>query len=382
MQEKTGTQNLSTRIFRGIDKMLRICGTSELEQKIAGKRFIAIGAGKMLSRIVKETAWHFEYAVDSDPAKNGMILDEIGVSVHDWTYLSADHSTDQVYLITAVHFEELYERLLQSPQFKDNDIYIYSLLVRAEYDVRRDSYQRKEIVYPEKRAGGIPKKIHYTWFSGDEMPDAFKRCVDSWHKYCPDYEFIKWDMDNYDYQKNCFCREAIENRKWAFASDFARADIVYHHGGIYLDADVEVVRNLDALLDQEAFIGFESTEWVDPGSGFGAAAGNPVVGRFLALYDDKRFVLEDGSFNMLPCPKYYTKALTECGLKLDGSYQLLDHIAVYPYDYFCPHSFWTDRLFQREYTYSIHHHVASWKNEEEREFNLRQTDLIKSVLGS
>lgn len=47
----------------------------------------------------------------------------------------------------------------------------------------------------------IPKIIHYCWFGNKEMPDQFKKNIDSWKKYCPDYEFIRWDEHNYDIKK-------------------------------------------------------------------------------------------------------------------------------------------------------------------------------------
>lgn len=34
----------------------------------------------------------------------------------------------------------------------------------------------------------IPKKIHYCWFGGNEIPEKDKKCIESWKKYCPDYE--------------------------------------------------------------------------------------------------------------------------------------------------------------------------------------------------
>ena len=48
----------------------------------------------------------------------------------------------------------------------------------------------------------IPKKIHYCWFGKGEIPDQNKRWMESWSKYCPDYEIIRWDESNYDVTKN------------------------------------------------------------------------------------------------------------------------------------------------------------------------------------
>ncbi len=40
----------------------------------------------------------------------------------------------------------------------------------------------------------IPKIIHYCWLSDDPIPDNLSRCIDTWHKFMPDYRFIKWDF--------------------------------------------------------------------------------------------------------------------------------------------------------------------------------------------
>lgn len=88
----------------------------------------------------------------------------------------------------------------------------------------------------------IPKIIHYCWFGGAEIPEHDKKCIESWKKYCPDYQIIRWDESNYDYKKNPYMKEAYEAKKWGFVPDFARLDIVYEHGGIYLDTDVEIIR--------------------------------------------------------------------------------------------------------------------------------------------
>ena len=67
----------------------------------------------------------------------------------------------------------------------------------------------------------IPKVIHYCWFGKGEMPKLAKKCIKSWEKYCPDYEIICHNEDNFDLSQNRQMREAYEAKKWAFVSDFA-----------------------------------------------------------------------------------------------------------------------------------------------------------------
>lgn len=105
----------------------------------------------------------------------------------------------------------------------------------------------------------IPKIIHYCWIGKSEKPESVEYCIESWKKYCPDYKIIEWNENNYDFIKNEYMKEAYDSKKWGFVPDYARLDIIYNYGGIYLDTDVEIIKSFDALLNQEAFIGFECT---------------------------------------------------------------------------------------------------------------------------
>ena len=179
----------------------------------------------------------------------------------------------------------------------------------------------------------IPKKIHYCWVGGTAKPKSVQYCIDSWKKYCPDYEIIEWNEDNYDFSKNRYMKEAYDNKKWGFVPDYARLDIIYQHGGIYMDTDVEMVANLDDLLEYEGFFGFENTGngqyYVNCGHGFGAVANHPIVKAARDLYDNIHFVNQDGTLNMIPSPQYTTQTLLEYGLVANNKDQELDRVKVF-----------------------------------------------------
>lgn len=213
----------------------------------------------------------------------------------------------------------------------------------------------------------IPKIIHYCWLGGNPKPESVLRCIESWRKYCQDYEIREWNEANLDISMNEYTRQAYEAKAWGFVPDYLRLWIVYTYGGIYLDTDVQIIRSFDPLLKEKGFAGFEDDEHVALGLGFGAEAGNPMIEKQMRVYDDLSFYNEDGSLNRTPSPQYSTRVLKECGLRSnDGTVQHIDGFGCYPPEYFCPKSFRTGMLKLTKNTYSIHQFDASWYSAEEQ----------------
>ena len=213
----------------------------------------------------------------------------------------------------------------------------------------------------------IPKIIHYCWVGGNPKPQSVLYCIESWKRCCPDYEIREWNETNYDFTKNEYMRQAYEAKKWGFVPDYARLDIVYEHGGIYLDTDVEMVRSFDELLEHESFFGFEDTGdgefFVNCGHGFGAVAGHEAIRRARDLYEQVSFLQEDGTLNLLASPYYTTQALRQQGLVQENRDQRLPGVQVFASDVLCPKNFRTGKLTKTERTVSIHHFSASWVDE-------------------
>lgn len=135
----------------------------------------------------------------------------------------------------------------------------------------------------------IPKKIHYCWFGGNPLPESAKKYIGTWKKYCPDYEIIEWNENNFDVTQNQYCKEAYEAKKWAFVSDYARLKVLYDFGGIYMDTDVEVVKPLDDLLQYNWFSGFESEKRIQTGT-MGAGFNSTIIKIFLDDYKNRHFI--------------------------------------------------------------------------------------------
>ena len=223
----------------------------------------------------------------------------------------------------------------------------------------------------------IPKIIHYCWLGKKSLPPLAKKCLKSWQKFCPDYEIKFWNEDNYDFQKNNFMQNAYRQKAYAFVPDYARLEIIYNYGGIYLDTDVELLKSFDEFLKYPAFCGFESEHFINFGHGFGAQKGNPVIKQLMQPYETLDFklsdkILEQASFysknqaqewqkkGLVPSPLLQTQILIQnFGLKQNNTRQSLKDMEVFPSTYFCPRDKYYTPIKTKQ-AYSVHHYMASW----------------------
>lgn len=205
------------------------------------------------------------------------------------------------------------------------------------------------------------KKIHYCWFGGAEKSPTIKKCIESWKKYFPDYEIIEWNESNFDVNCNQYVHEAYNAKKWAFVSDYARFWALERYGGLYFDTDVEVIRSFDKILENEAFVGFETEKYVNPGQVlYSKEANNPIISQTVEWYNNAHFLDENGERIKINVCGIFTNILKEYDFKPDGSLQNCGGMTLYPKDYFCPFDDATGVLKKTENTYSIHWYDKSW----------------------
>lgn len=213
----------------------------------------------------------------------------------------------------------------------------------------------------------IPKKIHYCWFGGNPLTEEVKCYIDTWKKYCPNYELVEWNEKNFDITENAYCREAYEAKKWAFVADYVRLKVLYEYGGIYMDTDVELCYNLDALLGFEAVSGYETETNISTGT-IAACQGNEWIEMLLHDYDNRHFLNSDGSFDMTTNVKVITKLTKEkYGIEMDGERKIFgNNCILLPFDYLCAKSYRTGEINKTENTLAIHHFAGSWLNDDEK----------------
>lgn len=206
----------------------------------------------------------------------------------------------------------------------------------------------------------IPKVIHYCWFGGNPLPAYVKKYIKSWEKHCPDYKIICWDESNFDVNSHPFMKAAYEAKAWAFVSDYARLKIVYENGGIYLDTDVELLKNLDFLLENKFYIGVQQVgRYVTTGLGFGAEQYNETVKELLEQYENIEFSEENK--RKIACPILNMKVFDKYGYIYENSIWNQYGITIYPCSYFDPVSPGMAENLLCEETVSMHHYSSSWE---------------------
>lgn len=205
----------------------------------------------------------------------------------------------------------------------------------------------------------IPKIIHYCWFGKNPMPDLVKNCIKSWKKYCPDYEIVEWNENNFDVHSNRFVEEAYQAKKWAFVADYVRLYAIYNVGGIYLDSDVELLRPLDCFLSNKAFSGFETKD--SPAAVvLGCRKGHSLIQEFMEYYENRPFIQQDGSYDMKPNTRIFTELMIQHGLRLNGKKQTVAECTFYPEIVFSPNNFRRIFCCYSARSYSVHHILGSW----------------------
>lgn len=223
------------------------------------------------------------------------------------------------------------------------------------------------------------KKIHYIWLGGRKKPHIVKKCISSWRKMFPDWEILEWNESNVNFDINVYCRQAYDLKKYAFVSDVLRFDVLYRYGGIYFDTDVQVLKPFYELIEKyNAFSGFEN-EYVSPGLVTYAEPNNHIVKEMLDSYNNRSFLLSDGSLNVKTVGQYFTEILKDYGLVSNNELQTVDGFTIFPKTFFCPtDAVWSIQDFTNN-TYTIHHFAASWAKSSDRNKLLVRKILYKTV---
>ena len=216
---------------------------------------------------------------------------------------------------------------------------------------------------------GIPKIIHLCWFGRGNYPALAEMCIQSWKTHLPDYEIKLWNEDSFDINGCDYTKKAYEERRWAFVSDYARLSVLYRYGGVYMDTDLEVIKDFSSLLEGKKFV----SSYIEGGlitAGFIACEpGHPFIKNLLEHYDAESARAGQGEeIQFVMNPLIYTKMAAEIyGFRLTETQFDNGEITIYPLDYFMAYkkvafgkSYGHWRYHVTQNTCTIHHDMSSW----------------------
>lgn len=203
----------------------------------------------------------------------------------------------------------------------------------------------------------IPKRIIYCWFGSKEKPENVQRCIDTWHKYMPDWEFLEINEDNVDVNMFEYSKNAYEHKAWGFVGDPIRLWALYKYGGIYLDTDVEVYQTFEPLLDNHFFAGFEQPHYFGNAT-IGCEPNNPIIKEVLEQYESgkEQWQPKEHWWEYRTGPMILTDTLEKYVNRDSMEYQKTNDITIYPKKYFVNHEELDDEVYCKHYMF------GSWCN--------------------
>lgn len=232
----------------------------------------------------------------------------------------------------------------------------------------------------------IPKIIHYCWYGRGEKSAAIQMCIESWRKYCPDWEIKEWNEENSPMHIR-WMHDAYKHQKYAFVADYARFYALYQEGGVYMDTDMLLVKPIDDFLkDGVCFLGREDQYNASMGI-IGMIEGNELCRTILGYYDQMKFDVVKPPI----ITRFLTPILQQYGLiEEDTTQHLSNGLVVYQSDYFYPIHYSQDfdlkdvYSYQKPHTHGIHLWNKSWTDEfklfEAGEYKLGFTEVKKRFM--
>jgi hypothetical protein len=199
----------------------------------------------------------------------------------------------------------------------------------------------------------------------------------------PDYVIKEWNESNFDVFAISYTRDAYQHGKYAYVSDYARYYVLYQHGGLYFDTDVELIKPLDDIVAVGSFMGIEKdgdSICVAPGLGLGMEPKSEVCKQIIDLYLKASLFDENGSIKCGFVVKYTTDVLLRHGFELSDRKQTICGITVYPNEYFNPLDDATGRLAVTDNTRSIHWYTKTWADNY-GPMRIRLTRMLHRCLG-
>lgn len=193
----------------------------------------------------------------------------------------------------------------------------------------------------------IPKRFHRIWVGPRPLPREADELWAGFRALHPDWELTTWTepIDTADYELGRLFRSCQHP---AQVADLLRIELLWRHGGVYVDVDCEAVRPFDSLLRLALFIGAYKGEMQN--AVIGSVPRHPGLRVVMDALLEHR-VLPPTAVNETTGPVMLTRLLAR-----------RSDVTVLPKEAFFP---WTwdevpDRSMITDATYAVQHWTLSW----------------------
>lgn len=201
----------------------------------------------------------------------------------------------------------------------------------------------------------IPRRLFTVWLGDTPMPPLIQRCVASQREYTKGWEQVLITNENRPVGLP-YVESAVAAERWVNACDYLRCWLLHERGGVYLDADVELLKPFPDEMRTDRFFAAQDRDQHIASSVIGAEAGHPILKRWLEYigthYDgaDKNNVTL-GIQGFSKAVLGHREDWESLGVKIHG------HETFFPYDHRDGSLSMTDQ------TVGVHHYLKSWVEE-------------------
>ena len=196
----------------------------------------------------------------------------------------------------------------------------------------------------------IPKIIHQIWVGPNEIPVRSIEFMKKIRELHSDFEYRLWN--NEDITKDNFINYEyiMKSKSYAQKADIMRYEILYKHGGVYLDVDFELFKNIENLLTNKLIICNEAN--INHIMSIGMIGCSKENEQLKVCIDNVKTInLDSKMIQRHSGPWYFRKCI-----QINDSVRLLPTHYFYPTSYTNPNAEFTIT----EETYGCHHWYKNW----------------------
>jgi mannosyltransferase OCH1-like enzyme len=204
----------------------------------------------------------------------------------------------------------------------------------------------------------IPKTIHYIWLGKNKKPENFPEVLKSWNNFAEGFEIKEWNEGNFsEFDLPPYFFYLLKNKKWAFASDVLRFFILDKYGGVYLDVDQVLIKDINLLwekyLQNKSFF-ISKYHQSDTYFGFG------FIGQKKNFIFSKKMIDYYNSYKKEDYNKsvIVNKVGSEIIVSLSNTNEFKDEMKIFSQDYFYPLAGLCEYT---ENSFSYHKSNVSWQ---------------------